>query len=230
MNKPLSRVAHHWREQRGLLLFLFLMLGFRSAWADWMHVPSGSMNPTILEGDRILVDKHVYGLRVPLTLRRLTPGVDPVRGEIVVFDSPRDGTVLVKRLIAVPGDTVALEGEQLVVNGVPATYELGDPAVVRTLLQATQAQSPQVLRESGVAGSHAMQLLPARLAVEQVGPIRIPPGYYFMLGDNRDNSADSRYFGLVPRRNIYGRATRVVASLNPENYWLPRVERFWRGL
>lgn len=219
-----------WRDNRSLLLFLFLMLGFRSAWADWMQVPTGSMNPTIIEGDRILVDKHVYGLRVPLTRLRLTRGTDPARGEIVVFDSPKDGTTLVKRLVAGPGDTVELAGEQLVVNGIPARYEPGDTAVLRALLRETQAQSPRVLRESDVDRPHAMLLLPERLSAQQVGPWVIPPGHYFMLGDNRDNSADSRYFGLVPRQNIYGRATRVVASLDPDRHFLPRADRVWRPL
>lgn len=111
-----------WREYRGVALFVFLMLGFRSAWADWVTVPSGSMNPTILEGDRVLVDKHVYGLRIPFTLVRLTAGQDPARGDIVVFDSPADGKSLVKRVAAIPGDTLELDGETLIVNGPPASY------------------------------------------------------------------------------------------------------------
>src|SRR5687767_3846647 len=80
--------ATAWRDHRKTLLFLVLMLGFRSAWADWVTVPTGSMNPTILEGDRLLVDKHVFGLRVPFTLLHLTAGRNPQRGDIVVFDSP----------------------------------------------------------------------------------------------------------------------------------------------
>jgi signal peptidase I len=110
-----------WREYRGPIAFVILMCCFRSAWADWVTVPTGSMNPTILEGDRVLVDKHTFGLRVPFTLIHLTSGEDPVRGDIVVFDSPKDGTSLVKRVVGVPGDTVELNGEQLLVNGRPAT-------------------------------------------------------------------------------------------------------------
>src|ERR1700733_4359048 len=136
-----------WREYRGLALFLVLMFAFRSAWADWVYVPSGSMNPTILEGDRLMVDKHAYGLRIPLTHRRLTAGRDPARGDIAVFDSPKDGTSLVKRVIAVPGDTVMLEGEQLTVNGVPARYSAGEASRVRDLLASTQTHRPIVLQE-----------------------------------------------------------------------------------
>jgi signal peptidase I len=230
MNRVRRQSRGLWMEYRSFLGFMLLMFMFRSAWADWMHVPTGSMNPTIIEGDRILVDKHVYGIRVPWTLVRLTSGADPARGDIVVFDSPRDGTTLVKRVIAIPGDTVALYGEQLLVNGVPAHYELGDQTAVRELLTATQRQSPVLLQESGPGWSHEIQLLPQRRAAATLEPITIPPGRYFMLGDNRDNSADSRYIGLVPRRNIVGRATRVVASFNPERYWLPRADRYWQML
>jgi len=86
--------------------------------------------------------------------------------------------------------------------------------------------SPVVLREHAPGSEHDVLLLPSRLSTGQFGPVRIPEGRYLMLGDNRDNSADSRYFGLVPRANIVGRASRVVVSLNPENYFLPRADRF----
>src|SRR5687767_5035570 len=101
-------LRHLWREYRSFIAFAFLMLAFRSAWADWVHVPTGSMNPTILEGDRLLVDKHVFGVRIPWTLVRITQGRDPTRGEIVVFDSPADGISLVNRVVAVPGDMISL--------------------------------------------------------------------------------------------------------------------------
>jgi signal peptidase I len=218
-------MAKIWREYRGTLLLFALLFAFRSAWADWVTVPTGSMNPTIVEGDRLLVDKHAFGLRVPLTLVHLTPGADPVRGEIVVFDSPRDGTSLVKRVVGVPGDVVELEGEALIVNGHPARYEGVSDDPVRGLLTTTQAQDPRPLREEGSGRDHEILLLPERLSRWRYGPVTVPAGMYFMLGDNRDNSADSRYFGFVPRRNIVGRATRVVVSLNPERYYLPRGDR-----
>jgi signal peptidase I len=224
------KLRRYWHEYRGLAAFLVLMLGFRSAWADWVYVPSGSMNPTIIEGDRLLVDKHVFGLRVPFTLVHLTRGEDPRRGDIIVFDSPADGTSLVKRVIAVPGDTVALHSEQLIVNGAPARYASGDMRDLRELLHETQAAHPTVLRESGDGPTHDILLLPDRWAPATYGPLVVPGGMYFVLGDNRDNSADSRYIGLVPRRNIVGRATRVVVSLNPERYYLPRPGRLLESL
>jgi signal peptidase I len=229
-SKTRSGLIRHYHEYRGLFLFLVLMFGFRSAWADWVYVPSGSMNPTILEGDRLFVDKHVYGLRVPFSLIHLTRGENPARGDIVVFDSPRDGKSLVKRLIALPGDTVALDGEQLIVNGAAAHYAAGEAFKLRTLLAATRAHDPSVLRESGVGPAHDILLLADRESDPSVEAMTVPEGMYFVLGDNRDNSADSRYIGLVPRRNIVGRATRVVVSLNPDRYYLPRSGRILRSL
>lgn len=219
------------REYRGLAAFLILMLGFRSAWADWVYVPSGSMNPTILEGDRVLVDKHAYGLRVPWTLVHLTPGQDPTRGDIIVFDSPKDGTSLVKRVVAVPGDTIALDNERLTVNGIRAGYAPGDAAALDRLVSSTRTEHPRVVTESGIVGvTHNILLLPDRWAPSTFGPLVVPPGEYFVLGDNRDNSADSRYIGFVPRRNIVGRATRVIVSLDPDRYYLPRRGRFFESL
>jgi signal peptidase I len=179
-----------------------------------------------VEGDRLMVDKHVYGLRVPFTLARLTVGRDPQRGEIVVFESPQDGSSLVKRVVAVPGDVIALDGEALIVNGVRARYERGDAERIASLLQATQAQDPQIVRERGLGPEHDIQILPHRAALRSFAPVVVPAGAYFMMGDNRDNSGDSRYFGFVPRRNIVGLASRVVVSFDPEHYYRPRGDRF----
>ena len=220
-----ARLRRLWTRHRAMLLFLALMFCFRSAWADWVRVPSGSMNPTIVEGDRLFVDKHVYGLRVPFTLARVTPGRDPARGEIVVFDWPRDGVSLVKRVVALPGDTVALDHEALIVNGRRAAYVPGDADRLRKLLQATQQQLPQILREAGLGPAHDILVIPSRPAPRSFATMTVPDGMYFMMGDNRDNSADSRYFGFVPRRSIVGLASRVVLSFNPERHYLPRRER-----
>jgi signal peptidase I len=233
MNEPAGKKnlrRNIWREYRYFAAFALLLLTFRSAWADWVHVPTGSMNPTILEGDRLLVDKPVYGVRISWTLVRLTSGRDPVRGEIVVFDSPSDGTSLVKRVIAVPGDLVSLDESGLMVNGERAHYGPGDVEHLQTLLAATLAQEPQIFRESGFGPQHDILQLPYRYARRSVPPLRVPDGMYFMMGDNRDNSADSRYFGFVPRRNIVGHATRVAFSLNPDRYYLPRGSRTLEAL
>lgn len=225
LRSRLTRNLQRWREYRALLLFLLLMLGFRSAWADWVTVPSGSMNPTILEGDRVLIDKHVFGLRVPFSLIRLSRGVDPARGDIVVFDSPVNGQSLVKRVAAVPGDTLELDGERLIINGQSARYRTGDLSHLRQLLGTTAAEGPAVLTEEVAGREHEILILPARSSRRLFGPVTVPAGMYFMLGDNRDNSADSRYIGFVPRRRIVGRASRVVLSFDPEHHFLPRWNR-----
>ena len=220
------RVRQLWHDYRGVLAFIILMLGFRSAWADWVYVPTGSMNPTILEGDRLLVDKHAYGLRIPFTLIRLSRGEDPQRGDVVTFDSPADGKLLVKRVIGVPGDVVAMSDERLTVNGVAARYAPADRRATQSLLMATRAEDPKARRESFGRCTHEVLLLPDRPSPATFGPLVVPPGMYFVLGDNRDNSADSRYIGFVPRRNIIGHATEVLISLNPDRHHFPRARRF----
>src|SRR5438552_14653566 len=111
-----------WREYRGFALFIVLMIIFRNALADWNVVPTGSMKPTILEGDRILVNKLAYDARIPFTHIAIHTFADPAHGDIVVFDSKAADTRLVKRVIGVPGDIVAMRDNRLTVNGVEARY------------------------------------------------------------------------------------------------------------
>src|ERR1700704_6424171 len=127
-----SGLLKAWREYRGFVLFIVLMMIFRSALADWNVVPTGSMKPTILEGDRILVNKLAYDFKVPLTHISLYKFADPRRGDIVVFDSKAANTRLVKRVIGLPGDTVEMKDNRLTINGVEARYsaiEYTDDAV-----------------------------------------------------------------------------------------------------
>ena len=145
---------------------------------------------------------------------------------MTISASPSSCTSLVKRVIGVPGDVVQLDGEALIVNGVRAHYAPGDAAKVAGLLTTTQAEQPLIYREAGLVAEHDIQVLPHRSAMRDFGPVTVPEGHYFMMGDNRDNSGDSRYFGFVPRRNIVGRASRVVVSFNPEHLHLPREARW----
>src|SRR6185436_7586645 len=119
MNKRLTKA---WSEYRSFALFVLLMVIFRSALADWNTVPTGSMKPTILEGDRILVNKLAYDLLIPLTHVSVFRLADPKRGDIVVFDSKAAGTRLVKRVIGVPGDVVDMRDNRLSINGIEARY------------------------------------------------------------------------------------------------------------
>jgi signal peptidase I len=196
------------------------LLAFRSAVADWNDVPTGSMRPTILEGDRIFVNKLAYDLRVPFTRERIACWAEPSRGDIVVFYSPEDGKRLVKRIVGVPGDTVSLDGGRLVVNGTVARYGLvAGPH--RDILDGEVRVSETIW-----GNTHAITLMPRVPAPRWFGPTVVPEGRYFLMGDNRDNSADSRFFGFVPRSAIAGKAPAVVASCDRRNWFLPRLDRF----
>jgi signal peptidase I len=212
---------------KSLLIFFALMMVFRSALADWMVVPSGSMNPTIVEGDRILVDKQTYGLRIPFTTTRLTTGNDPQRGDIVIFASPKDGsTTLVKRIVGLPGDVVEMRDEQLLINGVAIDYAPASDVADADLPQATRALDHRYATEKLVERSHSIMVLPQRAAMRSFGPTTVPPDQYLFLGDSRDNSEDSRYIGFVQRESIVGRAFRVAYSLDADRWYRPRADRF----
>jgi signal peptidase I len=223
-----KRAAAAIAANKSLLIFFALMFVFRSAVADWMYVPTGSMNPTIVEGDRILVDKAAYGWRVPFTTMRLTRGHDPQRGDIVIFASPEDGETLVKRVIGLPGDTVAMRNDELLINGESVDYASApadaDGADAELPL-ATRRQARIYRTENLDERAHAIMLLPAIPARRTFGPITVPAGQYLVLGDNRDNSKDSRYIGFVPRDSIVGRAHHVLYSLDAEHWYRPRPDR-----
>ena len=204
-----------WRENRSLLLFLALMFCFRSAIADWNDVPSGSMKPTLVEGDRIGLNKMAYDLRVPFTHISLYKIADPARGDIAVFDSKVAEKRLVKRVIGVPGDTVAMQNNRLFINGQAISYT---------------AISNGDWLEHLTGKNHIVRVDPHAQTYANFGPVTVPAGQYLMLGDNRDNSADSRVIGFVPRSEFVGRSRSVVMSLDYEDYFLPRAERFFHGL
>jgi len=212
-------------EIRVFVLMLLVISSLRSALADWNDVPTGSMKPTIQEGDRVVVNKLAYDLKVPFTMFQLARWSDPKRGDIVVLFSPEDGVRLVKRVVAVPGDRIEMRDEQLFVNGQAAHWTpLGtaeDPM-----------QGPVAIFEESVAGkSHKVMLTPnMRSDKSTFLPQIVPAGYYFVMGDNRDNSKDSRYIGFIERRRIVGKALAVAFSLDRTRYFAPRLDRFFKGI
>src|SRR5580693_1770841 len=121
-SKGRERWKNFWREIKGLALIILVLTAVRSAIADWNDVPTGSMNPTIVQGDRVFVNKLAYDLKVPFTTWHLAQWSDPKRGDIVVFFSPVDGIRLVKRVIGLPGDKIELVNERLLINGLPSEY------------------------------------------------------------------------------------------------------------
>jgi signal peptidase I len=221
-----------WREWRGFIIFLLVMFSFRSAIADWNDVPSGSMLPTILIGDRILVDKLAYDLKVPFTTVHLSTWGAPKRGDIIVFYSPSDGTRLVKRVIGVPGDEIAMLDNQLVINGRPLHYASRETAAAPSPGADSGAMQDQELKLEDLDGKvHRMQLMPNRPSpISSFAPTRVPADEFWVMGDNRDNSNDSRFIGFVRRGDILGRASRVVMSLDPDHWYAPRRGRFFTSL
>ncbi len=221
--------AFIWREWiRPAALVAAVVFPFKSAIADWNWVPTGSMKPTILEGDLVFVNKLAYDLKVPFTLWRLGGWGDPGRDEIVVFFSPYDETRLVKRVVGIPGDTLEMRGNVLFRNGLAMHYELApDHPFGRELYEDDRAM---VARESGANVSHWVMSLPSRQAARDFGPITVPAHQYFMMGDSRDNSFDSRFFGLVDRKRIVGRSSRVILSFDKNHYYVPRVSRSFSTL
>jgi signal peptidase I len=212
-------------NNKGFLLFIIGMILVRSAVADWYSVPSGSMYPNLMIGDRIIADRLAYDVRLPFTDIILKHLADPKRGDIVTFSSPEDGTRLVKRLIGLPGDRVEMRNDILYLNGVPASY-VNAAAAVSARLSPDYAGKQVVLNEQILGSQRPIMLMPERVDVlRNFGPAVVPPGEYLMLGDSRDDSRDSRYIGFVKRELITGRVGRVAFSLDTDRYFLPRLER-----
>ncbi|HWW00968.1 MAG TPA: signal peptidase I [Candidatus Acidoferrum sp.] len=225
-----SCCRHWWRKEIRPLLFLALVVfTVRSSLADWNDVPTGSMKPTILEGDRVYVNKLAYDLKVPFTTRHLAEWGNPCRGDIVVFFSPYDGQRLVKRVVGLPGDTLELRRNVLILNGQPIEYKPIAGELLRDVSPTDRAG--HVFAAEELPGrTHVVAGFPAVPARRDFGPIRVPDGQYFMMGDNRDDSFDSRYYGPVERKRIVGRATAVALSFDRQHYWKPRWDRFMRSL
>lgn len=181
-----------------LLALLALMTVVRSSLADHYYVPTGSMEYSLMPGDRVVVDKRAYGLRIPLTTIDIIGATGPVPGDIAVFDSPRDGVRLIKRIVAVGGDSVTLVDGQLRVNG----QWLGDNNIERfsersAYLNLTDGGGPDI------------------------GRLEIPAGMVLALGDHRGNSLDGRFFGLISEKELVGRALGVYYRRQEGFVWKP---------
>jgi signal peptidase I len=217
------RLFREWGK--AALLAVVIVLPLRSSIADWYEVPTGSMKPTIIEGDRVFVNKLAYDLKVPFTRLHLATWGAPSRGDVVVLKSPADGMRLVKRVIGIPGDVIAMQNDRLTVNGQPVNYEpIRADEFSKVLLD--ESRTCDFYQESLPGKDHTVMVTPGIAAMRSFGPVRVPEGGYFVMGDNRDNSADSRYIGFVSRDRIMGHVLAVVMSFNYDNYHLPRLNRF----
>ena len=189
----------HWIRQELLSLAIVLaaVTAARSSLADHYYVPSGSMENSLIPGDRVFVDKTAYGFRIPLTKIDLFGARTPERGEIAVFDSPRDGTRLIKRIVAIGGDVVAIVDGHLSINGKP----LGD----EHLEHFGAREALLNLDDGGGPDLHTT----------------IPAGMVLAIGDHRGNSLDGRFFGPIPETELFGRAVGVYYRRGEGFVWKP---------
>ena len=212
------------QETKVFLLMLLVICSLRSALADWNDVPTGSMKPTIEEGDRVVVNKLAYDLKVPFTTYEIVKWGDPTRGDIVVLFSPADGVRLVKRVVGIPGDRIELKDNTLFVNGQPMKWT---PIGAAT----TTVDGGVIVAEETLTGKkHKVMFMPQIPAMRSFPQVVVPAGYYYVMGDNRDNSNDSRFIGLIERQRIVGRATAVAFSFDRNHHYMPRFKRWFKPL
>jgi signal peptidase I len=196
---------------RSFFPVILIVLLFRSFIAEPFKIPSGSMMPTLLVGDFILVNKFTYGLRLPVLGTKIVPVGEPQRGDVFVFrypnpdhDPKKQGEDYIKRVIGLPGDEIRYSNKTLYVNGkeIPQTY-VGP--FVGSGNEGRRMAGAEIHEEMLPGAEH--QLLQSRMLVPgREGTWQVPAGHYFAMGDNRDNSEDSRYWGFVPEENLVGKA------------------------
>lgn len=193
---------------RAFFPVLLIVLILRSFVAEPFRIPSGSMMPTLLVGDFILVNKYDFGLRLPLIHTKVVPVGEPRRGDVVVFRYPEDPSVdYIKRIIGLPGDKITYDGNKLYINGklvktVPDGIYKGEGP--NHLMGGAEKEIEYLPRRNGTVVKHVILIIPGRPVPN--GTVTVPKGHYFVMGDNRDDSNDSRYWGFVPEGNLVGKA------------------------
>ena len=176
---------------RGWFIPVFLIFVLRTFAYEPYQIPSGSMIPGLKVGDFILVNKHSYGLKINRIGNAFALSEDPDYGDVVVFIPPHVNVPYIKRLIGKPGDTIGYLNKKIYVNGQPIDQELISTSAEETFLKETFKNSERIIRIVGGSASYPEEF-------------EVPINHYFVMGDNRDNSSDSRYFGFVPRENFMG--------------------------
>ena len=196
-----------------ILVIVFLL---RSFLFEPFRIPSGSLEPTLVKGDYILVNKYDYGLRLPVVHTRLFGGGTPERGDIIVFRWPPNQAIdFIKRVIGVPGDHISYIDKELYINGtkVPQTF------LQQAMTQGDDGAGWEVQEKSeDLLGKMHKIFVDAKKTSQDYKDIVVPDGMYFVMGDNRDDSADSRYWGFVPEQNIIGKAVLIWMSFKSDSY------------
>jgi signal peptidase I len=201
---PVGRWAWEWTKS--IVIVFALVVVFRAFLVEAFRIPTGSMEPTLLIGDFLLVNKAIYGIPIPFTSLRTPPITEPRRGDIIVFAPPHEPAQnYVKRLVGAPGDTVAMRNRTLFINDKPVT----EPYVRHSDPHDVRAPAMDWLC------SHLASHSECRPSRDTWGPLVVPAGRYLVLGDNRDDSEDSRYWGFVERAAIKGRPIAVYYSFDP---------------
>ncbi len=191
---------------------LLIVLIFRSFLLEPFQIPTGSMIPTLEVGDFILVNKYAYGIRLPVIGTRIMEVNDPERGEVMVFIPPHENKYYIKRVIGLPGDTIRYEDKKLSVNGEIISEEFVEDILIDTNI----GDLPGTLHKEIINGvEHATQHISGVTRQRPRSTWIVPNGHYFMMGDNRDNSSDSREWGYVPEKDIVGRAIAVWMHKEP---------------
>lgn len=199
---------------RSFFPVVFIVLLLRSFLAEPFRIPSGSMMPTLLVGDFLLVNKFTYGIRLPVINKKIIEMNKPARGDIVVFRFPKDPTVdYIKRIIGLPGDKLSYHNKQLYINNTPATQvSLGRYHGVG---QGSDMTGAEHFDENLLGIEHSILVRQGAISAE--GSYVVPENHYFVMGDNRDNSNDSRYWGTVPEANLVGKAFFIWMNWDWEN-------------
>jgi len=204
---------------------LLIILLIRSFLIQPYRVPSGSLEPTILPGDFILVNQFAYGLRLPVINTKIWPIGEPKEGDIALFRYPVDlSTILVKRVIGVPGDHIVYQNKQLTINGKLAKQEGNG-----TSIDAEDNGAVDRIYEKLPNGMRHEIFVRSNFYSSDDFDIKVPPGVYFMMGDNRDKSNDSRYWGFVPEENLIGKAMVIWMSWDKEKNMV-RFKRIGKSL
>lgn len=189
-----------------VLLIVFLL---RSFLYEPFQIPSGSMIPTLEVGDFILVNKFAYGVRLPVIGSKVIPVDDPERGEVMVFIPPHDDRYFIKRVIGLPGDMILIENNQVYINDEPLSREFV------TNQETIQRMMFSLYEEKIGDLTHLVRVAQPATQYGRHFAYRVPEGHYFMMGDNRDNSLDSRAWGPVPEENIVGKAVAIWMHWEP---------------
>lgn len=200
---------------RSLFPVLLIVLLFRSFLFEPFKIPSGSMIPTLLVGDFIVVNKFTYGIRLPVLNKKIIPINEPERGDVVVFRYPPDPSVnYIKRLVGLPGDTVTYRDKQLYVNG----EKVEKTPVRRWASNDVKCTTPEIdaMLYDEALGDVEHNVLVHEMSGGRSGQWEVPAGHYFMMGDNRDRSSDSRFWGFVPEANLVGRAIGIWLNFDFE--------------